>query len=145
MHSPGALTTQMKTWLEENGPLEAIVAPNLFHHLYLHDTAKAFPAATLHGPLGLEKKLSELTEDFNRFPQALIGVRVSERRPIESLPTMQSAIREVEAKLADRGRVLIRYSGTEPLARIMVEGESEEGVSEMAEHLADELKRALVA
>ena len=92
-----------------------------------------------------EKKLSELTRDYVRFPQALLGIRVSERKPIDSLPTMQSAIREVEAELADRGRVLIRYSGTEPLARIMVEGESEEGVHKMAEHLADELKRALVA
>jgi phosphoglucosamine mutase len=91
------------------------------------------------------RKLSELVQDFQRFPQALLGVRVVEKKPIDSLPSVQQAIREVEAELGDRGRVLIRYSGTELLARIMVEGESEESVQVIAQHLADELARALAA
>jgi phosphoglucosamine mutase len=91
------------------------------------------------------KKLSELAEGFSRFPQALLGIKVAEKRPIESLPTVQKAIREVEAELGDRGRVLIRYSGTELLARIMVEGEDEQSVRAIAQRLADELARALAA
>jgi phosphoglucosamine mutase len=91
------------------------------------------------------KKLSELAEGFSRFPQALLGIKVAEKRPIESLPTVQKAIREVEAELGDRGRVLIRYSGTELLARIMVEGEDEKSVRAIAQRLADELARALAA
>lgn len=91
------------------------------------------------------KKLSELAQGFQRFPQALLGIRVTERKPIESLPSLQRAIRKVEAELGDRGRVLIRYSGTELLARIMVEGESEDSVQAIAQHLADELARALAA
>ena len=91
------------------------------------------------------KKLSELVQGFRRFPQALLGIRVAERKPIESLPSVQRAIRKVEAELGDRGRVLIRYSGTELLARIMVEGENEDNVQAIAKHLADELARALAA
>ncbi len=89
--------------------------------------------------------LSELTSDFQRFPQALLGIHVAQKKPIESLPSVQRAIQDVEAELGDRGRVLIRYSGTESLARIMVEGENEENVQSIAQHLADELARALAA
>jgi phosphoglucosamine mutase len=91
------------------------------------------------------QKLSELTADYEKFPQALLGVRVAEKKPIESLPTLQSAIADVEAQLGDRGRVLIRYSGTERLARVMVEGENEENVQVIAQQLADELVRSLEA
>jgi phosphoglucosamine mutase len=92
-----------------------------------------------------EQPLSELTAGFERFPQSLLSVQVAEKRPIESLPSMQSAIRDVESELGDRGRVLIRYSGTEHLARVMVEGDDEAKVTAFAEHLASELKRALAS
>ncbi|MCP4039187.1 MAG: phosphoglucosamine mutase [bacterium] len=91
------------------------------------------------------RRLSELTADFQRFPQALLGIEVAEKKPIESLPSMQRAIADVEAQLGDRGRVLIRYSGTESLARVMVEGETEQSVQTIAQHLADELSKALSA
>jgi phosphoglucosamine mutase len=74
-----------------------------------------------------------------------LSVQVAEKRPLESLPSMQSAIRDVESELGDRGRVLIRYSGTEHLARVMVEGDDEAKVTAFAEHLASELKRALAS
>ncbi len=91
------------------------------------------------------RTLSELTESFRHYPQALLGVRVSEKKPIDSLPSLQKAIQDVETELSGRGRVLIRYSGTEPLARIMVEGEERAKVDEIAQFLADEFKRALRA
>ena len=91
------------------------------------------------------RRLSELTSGFQRFPQVMLNVPVDERVPLDSLPTMQQAIRDVESALAGRGRVLIRYSGTEPKARVMVEGEDEAQVSDFARQLADELKRAVAA
>jgi len=90
-----------------------------------------------------EKRLSELTAGFEAFPQALVNVRVSSKQPIESLPAMTAAISKVESELDGRGRVLIRYSGTEPKARIMVEGDDEERVGIYANDLATQLQRAL--
>ncbi|MBW2417772.1 MAG: phosphoglucosamine mutase [Deltaproteobacteria bacterium] len=91
------------------------------------------------------RRLSELTADFQRFPQVLHSIRVAEKKPLESLPSMQAAIQQVESELADRGRVLIRYSGTEPVVRIMVEAEDESRVQSFSQHLIEELKRALGA
>jgi phosphoglucosamine mutase len=90
-----------------------------------------------------QQTLSDLTSDFERFPQVLVDVKVEEKRPIESLPSVMEAVERVEAELHGRGRVLIRYSGTEPKARIMVEGEDEDRVGGYANDLAAELRRAL--
>jgi hypothetical protein len=57
LHSPGSLTTELEDFVKANGPLAAIVAPNLLHHLYLKETSQAFPQAGVHGPEGLEKKI----------------------------------------------------------------------------------------
>ena len=90
-----------------------------------------------------ERTLSELTSDFDHFPQVLVNVPVAEKIPIESLPDFSRSLKEVEKKLGDRGRVLIRYSGTELLARVMVEGEDEKEVRTYANDLADQLRCAL--
>jgi phosphoglucosamine mutase len=87
--------------------------------------------------------LSELRRGFERFPQVVLNVEVTEKRPIEGLPGLQAALRRVEAEFDGRGRVLIRYSGTEPKARIMVEGEDERHVARVAQDLAGELASAL--
>jgi phosphoglucosamine mutase len=71
---------------------------------------------------GAGRPLSALLADFHRFPQILRNVRVREKRPFAELPAVAAAQREVEAELGDEGRLVLRYSGTEPLARIMVEG-----------------------
>jgi phosphoglucosamine mutase len=89
------------------------------------------------------RPLSELVRDIERFPQVLVNVRVGEKRPLESLPALQAAVAKVEKALDGRGRVLIRYSGTEPKARVMVEGEDEARVREYADAIAAELRRAL--
>ncbi len=89
------------------------------------------------------RPLSDLVAGFQRFPQVLLNVRVADKRPLESLPEMQDAVRKVEAELAGAGRVLIRYSGTEPKVRVMVEGEDETQVRAFAESLADRLRRLL--
>ncbi len=90
-----------------------------------------------------ELPLSELASGIERFPQVLVNVPVAEKRPLESLPEFTRQLREVEAALGTRGRVLIRYSGTEPKARVMVEGEDEKRVHQIANDLAEGLRRAL--
>jgi phosphoglucosamine mutase len=92
-----------------------------------------------------ERPLSELVAGMERFPQVLVNVRVAQKRPLESLPAVMEAVRKVEAEMAGLGRVLIRYSGTEPKARVMVEGEDEARVKELAHELADLLRRTLAA
>ena len=89
------------------------------------------------------KKLSSLNDGFERLPQVLVNIGVATKRPLEELPTFLAAVAEVEAELGDAGRVLVRYSGTELKARVMVEGRDEARVHTLANNLAETLKRAL--
>jgi phosphoglucosamine mutase len=71
------------------------------------------------------KSLAELIADLKVFPQVILNVKVREKKPLEGIPTVVAAIHAAEVELADSGRVVIRYSGTEALARVMIEAESE--------------------
>jgi phosphoglucosamine mutase len=71
------------------------------------------------------KTLAELVADLKVFPQVIVNVKVREKRPLDGIPAVAAAIRAAETELADTGRVVIRYSGTEALARVMIEAESE--------------------
>lgn len=90
-----------------------------------------------------EKPLSELANLLTPFPQILLNVRVEQRLPLEQKPAIGEAVKAVEEKLAGRGRVLLRYSGTENLLRVMVEGEDKQKVDEYAHELADLARREL--
>jgi phosphoglucosamine mutase len=70
-------------------------------------------------------------------------VRVAERRPLADLPTVQQEIRSAEEAFSGTGRVLVRFSGTEPLARVMVEGEDLEHVHRVAARIADAIRSDL--
>ena len=89
------------------------------------------------------KRLSELAEVMISLPQVLLNVRVKERRDIAQIPEAQKVIDAVEEKLAGKGRVLIRYSGTEPLLRIMLEGQDKYQITEMARDIGDAIERHL--
>ena len=89
------------------------------------------------------KRLSELAEVMISLPQVLLNVRVKERRDIAQIPEVQKVIDAVEEKLAGKGRVLIRYSGTEPLLRIMLEGQDKYQITEMAHEIGDAIERHL--
>lgn len=89
------------------------------------------------------KPLSELAEVMIPLPQVLVNARVRERRDIMTLPSVAKAIRDVEQKLGDEGRVLIRYSGTEPLLRIMLEGQDKYEITTWANEIADLVKQQL--
>ena len=86
------------------------------------------------------KTLGELAGGFQRYPQVLVNVRVKEKRPFEDIPGIRQLKHEVEQKLGDRGRLLLRYSGTEALARVMIEGESESEVKAQANALAEAIR-----
>jgi len=82
------------------------------------------------------RPLSELRRVMQRVPQVLLNVQVAERRDLMALPAVQGAIRSAEQLLARRGRVVVRYSGTEPLVRVMLEGENSEQIRRLAEDIA---------
>jgi phosphoglucosamine mutase len=81
------------------------------------------------------RPLSELAAQMTRYPQVMVNIRVAQRVNLDSTPSIASAVREVETELGDRGRVLVRASGTEPLVRIMVEAESQAGADAAVERL----------
>jgi phosphoglucosamine mutase len=83
-----------------------------------------------------EQSLSQLTKVMTAVPQVLLNLNVSKKPALDSIPDLQQAIRDSERRLNGCGRVLVRYSGTEPLLRIMVEGEQESVIREEADRLA---------
>jgi phosphoglucosamine mutase len=89
------------------------------------------------------KALHELTEGFHTFPQILVNVEVKVKRPFVEVAAIQKAAREVENAVGAEGRLLLRYSGTEPLARIMIEGKSQEEIENHAAALADVIQQTL--
>ncbi len=86
------------------------------------------------------KTLSQLAERIALYPQLLVNVRVRERKDLAAIAPFQQALRSHEASLNGTGRILVRYSGTEPLVRIMVEAEDSGMVQKIAHHLADVLR-----
>jgi phosphoglucosamine mutase len=91
------------------------------------------------------KSLNELIADLKVFPQVIVNVRVREKKPLEEIPTVAARIQAAEQDLRDNGRVVIRYSGTEPLARVMIEAESEQTMRRHADSIADAIREALGA
>jgi phosphoglucosamine mutase len=89
------------------------------------------------------RPLSEVRQVMRRLPQVLVNVRVRERRDVATVPALLAAITRAETTLGERGRVLVRYSGTEPLLRIMVEGERDAEIAELAEAIASAARGAL--
>ena len=89
------------------------------------------------------KSIDELTADLKVFPQVIVNVKVREKKPLESIPAVAATIRAAEAELKDSGRVVIRYSGTEALARVMIEAESEEAMQKHAEAIAEAIRAEL--
>jgi phosphoglucosamine mutase len=89
------------------------------------------------------KPLAELVGDLKVFPQKIQNVRVREKIPFAQIPAVQSAIDAAERALNGNGRVVVRYSGTEALARVMVEAESEEKMRSLTAGIAAEIQKAL--
>lgn len=89
------------------------------------------------------KPLHELTAGLETFPQILVNVEVKTKQPFAEVPAIQQAADAIEAELGSRGRLLLRYSGTEPLARVMIEGESQTQIEKQARQLAAVIRESL--
>jgi phosphoglucosamine mutase len=89
------------------------------------------------------KPLSELAQAMTRYPQVLLNFPVARKRPFEEMPAVQKVIASVEQRLGSEGRVVVRYSGTESKARVMIEGTDEAGIQAQANEIAQTLQREL--
>jgi len=92
---------------------------------------------------GSKKSVKELAAGFTRLPQVILNVRVARKPPLDSVEAVARAIKELEDTLNGNGRILVRYSGTENLARIMIEGKDESQISRQARDLAAVIEREL--
>lgn len=90
-----------------------------------------------------ESKLSDLAAIFKRYPQACVNVKVKNKPPLESLPELSAAIKNAESQLGGSGRVLVRYSGTEDICRVMVEGPKQKQVNQIAQTIAVAVETAI--
>jgi phosphoglucosamine mutase len=92
-----------------------------------------------------ERSLSRLLAGFVRYPQVLLNVRVAEKRDLADLPRVVAAERRARERLGEEGRLVLRYSGTEPLARIMIEGRDQQEIESLAEEIAGAIRDELGA
>ena len=90
-----------------------------------------------------EKLLSELAKIIDLYPQVLLNVRVEQKKDMSEIPTIEKQIRMNEKRLNGKGRINIRYSGTEPISRVMVEGEDDTLINEIAQELAQTIQNEL--
>jgi phosphoglucosamine mutase len=89
------------------------------------------------------KPLSQLKKQIKLFPQVRNDVRVSRKEPLDQHESIQKSIRAAEESLKNKGRVFVRYSGTEPLARVMVEGENLDTITKLSQDIASNIQRIL--
>ena len=97
----------------------------------------------LEAIVGKGKSFSEMIGGFTKFPQILVNVKVREKQPFESVAEIAEATAELERELGAKGRLLLRYSGTENLARVMIEGENQTEIETQANNLAEIIKKSL--
>jgi phosphoglucosamine mutase len=118
------------------------------HILFLDDATTGdgmLTALKIASIVSLRGPLDALVADLKIFPQKIVNVRVKAKPPLDSLPEVTQALAEAERALGKSGRVVLRYSGTEPLARVMVEAEHENDVRQWTEALAEALRSAIGA
>ena len=99
----------------------------------------------LHVMVRSGSSLHELKQGMQKYPQTLVNVPLENRIDLDNSAPIQTAVQDVKSSLQDRGRVLLRPSGTEPLVRVMVEGEDPGLVTRYAEQIADAVRQAAVA
>jgi phosphoglucosamine mutase len=98
---------------------------------------------TIETALAAGAGLDELTADLQVYPQKLVNVRVREKKQLTEVPSVAREIAHVENAFAGSGRVLVRFSGTEPLARVMVEGRDAQQVEDFSARIADAIRHAM--
>jgi phosphoglucosamine mutase len=111
-------------------------------HLFTGD-GLATALNVLRVMLATGRSLGALASDLTTYPQVLVNVRVREKKALDGVPDVAAAMRRVEERLAGQGRLLVRYSGTEPLLRIMLEGRDAAQIEAWAEEIAGAVRKAL--
>lgn len=117
----------------------------IFPHLSLAGDGLITTLCVLRAMSEEGKPLSELTEGFQRYPQVLVNVAVREKRPFNEVEEIRKLVQETESQLANGGRLLLRFSGTEPLARVMIEGKNQEEIETFARNLAAVIQQTMGA
>ena len=111
-------------------------------HLYTGD-GLITALSVLHTMAASGRELADLADDLTTYPQVLLNVRVREKAELEKIPEIAEVMRSVESRLGTNGRLLVRYSGTEPLLRVMLEGQDPEEIDRWAREIADAVRKAL--
>jgi phosphoglucosamine mutase len=114
----------------------------LAEHLFTGD-GMATALAVMRVMADTGRELADLADELVAYPQTLMNVRVRERVDVARVPAVADAMARVRAALGDQGRLLVRYSGTEPLLRIMIEGQDQASVQAWAEEIADAVRTSI--
>ena len=118
------------------------------HIIFLEDSPAGdglLTAAKIASLVSMHGKIESLVEGLKDYPQLIVNVKVRSKPPLESLPEVSRALAEAQSALGDNGRVVLRYSGTEQLARVMVEAEREADVQRFSQSLANALRSSIGA
>jgi phosphoglucosamine mutase len=116
------------------------------HIIFLDDSPAGdglLTAVKLASLVSMKGSLEQLVEGLKDYPQVIVNVKVKSKPPLESLPAVTQALADAQTTLGDNGRVVLRYSGTEPLARVMVEAEHQMDVDRFSKSIADALRGAI--
>jgi phosphoglucosamine mutase len=116
------------------------------HVIFLDDSPAGdglLTAVKIASLVSLHGRLEKLVEGLKDYPQIIVNVKVSSKPPMETLPEVTRALAEAQSALGDNGRIVLRYSGTEPLARVMVEAELQADVQRFSQSVADALRSSI--
>jgi phosphoglucosamine mutase len=116
------------------------------HVIFLDDSPAGdglLTAVKMASLVSMNGRLESLITGLKDYPQTIVNVRVKAKPPLESLPQVSRALAEAQSALGDNGRVVLRYSGTEPLARVMVEAEHDADVQRYSQSVADALRESI--
>jgi phosphoglucosamine mutase len=118
------------------------------HIIFLDDSPAGdglLTAVKIASLVSMHGKIESLVEGFKDYPQLIVNVKVRSKPPLDSLPEVSRALAEAQSALGDNGRVVLRYSGTEQLARVMVEAEHDADVQRFSQSLANALRSSIGA
>jgi phosphoglucosamine mutase len=116
------------------------------HVIFLDDSPAGdglLTAVKVASLVALRGSLDALVSSLKDYPQTIVNVKVKSKPPLETVPEVANALRKAESALGDNGRIVLRYSGTEPLARVMVEAEFAADVQRFSEAIASAIRRTI--
>jgi phosphoglucosamine mutase len=116
------------------------------HVIFLDDSPAGdglLTAVKMASLVSIKGRLESLVDGLKDYPQTIVNVKVRSKPPLESLPEVSRALAEAQSVLGENGRVVLRYSGTEPLARVMVEAEHDDDVQRFSQSLAEALRSSI--